>query len=107
MQRCIQNCSSCHQICERTLSYCIEQGGPHVRPEHIKLLRDCIDICGVSADFMLRSSPFHMRTCGLCAEICEACAEDCEKMGQDAMMQACAAACRRCVESCRSMSAMH
>lgn len=108
MQRCIQSCVSCHEICEQMVGHCLEMGGEHAAPDHIRLLRDCAQICQVSAAFMLRGSEFHMRTCGACAEICQACAQDCERMaGDDEMMRMCAEICRRCAESCENMSAPH
>jgi hypothetical protein len=106
MKGCISNCMSCAAVCLQTVMYCLQQGGKHAAPEHLRLLQDCVQICKTSADFMLRGSPLHTRTCGVCSEICERCATECEKMGADAIMKACAEACRRCSESCRKMSAM-
>jgi hypothetical protein len=107
MQQCITNCLDCHAICVQTIGHCLEMGGEHASKGHITTLQDCAQICAASADFMLRSSPFHAQTCGVCAEVCDACAEECERMAQgDAMMQACAESCRRCAESCRRMAAM-
>src|SRR3954468_21605915 len=48
--------------------------------------------CNRSRDFMLRGSPLHHSTCGLCAEACERCAESCERFDDDTM--------RRCAEEC-------
>lgn len=76
-------------------------GGEHARPEHMKLMLDCADICRTAADFMLRGSPRHGMICQSCAEICEACAEDCERIGE---MTECVEACRACAESCREMA---
>jgi hypothetical protein len=105
MEQCIQNCQDCHKICLSTLfSYCMEQGGQHARPEHIRLLLDCAEICQTSADFMLRGSDFHVRTCGICAEVCARCATECGLFENDARMQDCAEVCRRCAEFCRQMA---
>jgi uncharacterized protein DUF326 len=106
MQRCIQECLNCHSICMATISYCLQKGGMHAEASHIGLLLDCVEICQTSANFMLRGSPLHARTCGVCAEVCDRCAEDCERMGDDQPMQNCAEACRRCADSCRRMSTM-
>ena len=107
MQECIDNCTACHAICVTTINHCLQLGGRHAEASHIRLLQDCAQICALSADFMLRASPFHQRTCGVCAEICERCAEECERLAEgDEQMRACAAACRRCAESCRRMSHM-
>jgi hypothetical protein len=104
MRACIQECISCHKICLETITHCVEMGGEHARPDHIRLMLDCAEICQTSANFMLRMSNFHTRTCGVCAEICERCAEDCARFTDDAMMQQCAQACRSCAQSCREMS---
>ena len=106
MQQCIQECLSCHSTCLATVQYCLQMGGSHAEVHHITTLLDCAEICQTSANFMLRGSELHTRTCGVCAEICERCAQECERMGDDAQMRACAEACRRCADSCRRMSTM-
>lgn len=106
MKGCISNCLSCSAVCLQTVTYCLQKGGKHAALDHIRLLEDCVQICKTSADFMLRGSPLHARTCAVCAEVCERCAAECDKMGDDVVMKACADACRRCAESCRKMSAM-
>ncbi len=104
MEQCIQNCTDCHHICLETVSHCLEMGGEHAEVNHIRLLLDCAEICQTSANFMIRGSEFHARTCGVCAEICERCAADCERFGDEFMNQG-AQICRRCAESCRQMAA--
>jgi hypothetical protein len=104
MQECIQACTTCHGICLETITHCLQKGGRHAEPGHIRLLMDCAQICQTSADFMLRGSDFHTSTCGLCAEICERCAASCDQFGDDEMMKRCADACRMCAQSCREMA---
>jgi hypothetical protein len=106
MQRCIQECQNCASICIETVQHCLKMGGEHARPEHIRLLLDCIEICQASANYMLRGSPLHTQTCAVCADVCARCAEDCERFTDDEMMQACARACRSCEASCREMAQM-
>lgn len=107
MERCIQECLNCHSICTSTVIHCLGIGGQHASPQHITTLLDCAEICQTSANFMLRDSPIHSRTCGVCAEACERCAVECEQMANgDQQMLACAEACRRCAESCRQMAQM-
>ena len=107
MQMCIQNCTLCYQTCSRMITHCLEKGGPHALPQHIKTLMDCAAACAVSADFMTRGSELHSRYCGACAEACVACAVSCEAMTDDEMMKMCADVCRRCAESCQKMAAHH
>lgn len=104
MQECIDRCHSCQEACFETISHCLEMGGKHAEPEHIRMLMACAEICETSARFMLLGSEHHTRTCDVCAEICAACAEDCERFTEDGTMQRCADACRRCAESCRQMA---
>ena len=106
MAQCIDNCTRCHAICVETIRHCLEKGGKHAAPDHIRLLQDCAQICATSADFMTRGSPFHRLTCGACAEICQQCADDCERMAEgDQQMLQCVEMCRRCAASCRDMAA--
>lgn len=105
MDQCIQNCADCHRICLETAMQCLQMGGKHAEVAHIRLLLDCANICATSADFMIRGSELHARTCGVCAEICARCAEDCESLGaDDDLMKRCAEICRRCAESCNQMA---
>ncbi len=104
MQKCIDNCLDCHSVCTETVNYCLQKGGPHAEPNHIRLLLDCAEICQTSADFMLRGSDLHHETCGVCADVCEQCAADCDHFGDDKVMKACADTCRKCAQSCRQMA---
>lgn len=103
MKDCTQMCWECRATCQETLfNHCLEEGGRHVAPDHVRVIMDCIEICQTAADFMTRNSPLYLATCAACADICEACARSCEKIGGDHMNR-CAEHCRRCAESCRAM----
>jgi hypothetical protein len=86
------------------VAHCLEKGGRHAEPQHIRLLLDCAEICQTSANFMVRGSDLHAATCRACAEVCERCADDCERMADDEMMRRCAEICRRCAASCAQMA---
>jgi hypothetical protein len=105
MRRCIDECVRCHEVCLSTVPYCLEQGGRHSAESHITLLLDCADACQAAADFMLRGSPLHTRSCSMCAEVCRRCADECAGFEADEVMRACAQACERCAESCEQMAA--
>ena len=104
MRECIANCQECHAVCLETTVHCLQMGGQHAEAGHIRTLLDCAEICQTSANYMLRSSPLHHLTCGVCAEACTRCAASCEAFGDDRMMQSCAEVCRRCAESCERMA---
>jgi hypothetical protein len=105
MRECIRLCLECHAACIETATHCLMLGGAHPEAEHQRLLLDCAQACAVSADFMLRVSPYHSRYCGTCATLCKACGDDCERLAQgDSTMLRCVEICRRCEASCREMS---
>lgn len=103
MQTCIDNCLECASTCEKTLAFCLSQGGSFAEAKHISLLMDCVDICLTSARSMTRGSEHHSVTCRACADICRACADECNAMEGD-VMKRCASVCERCATSCESMA---
>lgn len=104
MRSCIEECTDCASVCIETITHCLTKGGKHAEANHISLLQNCADICETNAQFMLRGSELHTRTCEVCAEVCEACAKSCDSLGTDDFMKRCAEACRNCAASCRQMA---
>lgn len=104
LQDCIAACQRCHEVCLRmATTVCLEKGGKHTNPEHLRLMFNCAEICQTSANFMLSQSPLHAVVCSACAKVCTACAENCEDVGD---MDDCVRACRECAEHCNAMKAM-
>ena len=107
MEQCIQECLNCYSLCTATAAHCLGMGGQHASRQHQTTLLDCAKACETSAEFMLRGSPIHARTCAVCAEACRACEQACRSMADgDQVMLQCAEACRRCAESCERMAGM-
>jgi hypothetical protein len=105
MQACIDNCQECYATCTETAQHVL--GSPGKTPAMAGLVRtllDCAESCRTSAGFMLRGSPQHHLTCGVCAEVCRACEQACREAGDDKLLQACADVCRKCAESCERMA---
>ena len=101
-QDCIEACLRCYRSCyEMAMTHCLEQGGRHVEPQHVRLMMSCAEICNAGARFMFMRSPHAVHECRECAEICLQCAAECDALGN---MEDCAAECRRCGESCRVMA---
>jgi len=95
---------TCRDVCQTTFfSHCLESGGDHLNPSHVKIMLDCIAICQVTADSLRRSSPMHAYICKLTALVCDQCAKSCEAVG-GMEMQNCAKVCRDCAASCRDMA---
>lgn len=95
------NCLESHQRCEYLIAHGLTGAKP-LEPAHLALLRDCSQICLITADFMIRESRHHVLLGGACAEICRACADMCDTFTDDESMKHCAEACRRSAESCAS-----
>ena len=107
VDRCIEACQSCHEICVESVHHCLHLGGKHAEADHIGLMLDCAAICLTDAEFMMRSSPLHHEVCAACAAVCEACARSCEALADERQMRLCADQCRRCAELCREMAKAH
>lgn len=102
---CIQKCWNCRNACQQIFfNHCLKKGGKHVEESQAKIMIDCIQICQIAADFMIRQSEYHHEICAACAAICAACAEACAAMAEDTEMQKCAEACKECAEACQSMA---
>src|SRR3569623_1284761 len=99
LQDTLHKLSQCHDLClSMAMTYCLERGGDHARPQHIRLMMDCETICALAHDAILRKSQFHTGILTLCADICETCGQACAALGQ---MEACVAACQACTDACR------
>ncbi|HEX3078214.1 MAG TPA: hypothetical protein VHQ24_15245 [Lachnospiraceae bacterium] len=67
------------------------------------LLRDCADICTLTAKYVARDSCFAKRSAVLCAEICVVCGNECTKFN-DQMSQHCAMVCFNCARHCNEFA---
>lgn len=92
----------CHATCQSmAMTHCLEMGGEHARPQHLRLMLDCAGFCAFTADALGRKSQFQTRFAALCAEVCQTCGDDCAAIGN---MEECVASCRDCVTVCRELS---
>jgi hypothetical protein len=104
IQKCIDACGNCYEVCAATFKHCMDMGGPHALPKHINTLKDCMDICKMTQDFMLRDSEHLKCIADECEKICELCAQSCEETDpNDEQMKACVAACRQCATACKDI----
>jgi hypothetical protein len=103
---CSDICAQCHATCENLIQHCLTKGGKHTDPNHIKLLRDCAEICQTCANFCIRKSNKCGPVCTACAIISKACADSCLKVdSNDEMMKKCAELCKKCAETCENCQA--
>jgi len=98
----IKSLQHCHATCSSmALTHCLEMGGEHSRPQHLRLMMDCAALCAFTADALGRKSQFHNRFAALCADVCETCEKDCAALGD---MEECVRACRDCALRCRDIA---
>jgi hypothetical protein len=81
--------------------HCLEMGGEHARPQHIRLMLDCAAICAFTSDAIARKSQFHNRFAASCADVCNTCADDCDNIGG---MAKSVEICRSCATACTDLA---
>ena len=98
----IEALQHCHATClSMAMTHCLEMGGEHARPQHLRLMLDCAGLCAFTADALGRKSQFHNRFAALCADVCETCEKDCAALGD---MKDCVQACRDCARLCTEIA---
>ena len=103
-QDCIEACTACSQTClQMAMTHCLEMGGAHAEPSHMRLMLDCAAVCELAARLQLGASEFADDFCALCAEVCLACADSCDGLEG---MEDCAQTCRDCAAQCETRSGM-
>jgi hypothetical protein len=104
MEQCIDACTRTHQVALTVSGHALRHGGEENSNHLIRVLSDCVEMCQTAANFMLRGSPNHKKTCGLNAEICREVARECGKF-DDEPMNKMARVATECAESCEKMAA--
>jgi hypothetical protein len=95
----------CETVCEHMTTLVYSFPDLQLRVTQMRLLRDCADICTLTARFVARDSFFARHAAHLCAHICEACANECLRFS-DQHSQHCAQVCFRCARECRTFAMM-
>lgn len=94
----------CEVMCEHMISHLLMHSQDlHLRHRQLQLLRDCADICTVTAKYLARHSSYSKSIAGLCASICEACGNECARF-TDKESQKCAHICLHCAMECRAFA---
>ncbi|HEX2582145.1 MAG TPA: four-helix bundle copper-binding protein [Dongiaceae bacterium] len=104
-RKAVETCLRCYRICiDMMASMCLEKGGEHAKPDHLRAMLTCAELCRATAAVLLLKSRHHAELCQECAEACDDCAESCAALDE---MEDCVEVCRECAEACRAMSRLH
>ena len=103
IEECIQHCIKCFQGCTEGIPHCLDKGGKHAEPSHIKLMMETADMCNINASFLLQEAKHAKEHCKLCATVCEDCSEACGSFSDDSKMKMMSENLKKCADSCRNM----
>ena len=82
----------CEAVCEHMTTLLKGHPNVHMRTRQLLLLRDCADICTLTAKYIARYSSFAKHAAHLCAMICQECGTECSRF-PDPESQHCAQVC--------------
>ncbi|WP_218059069.1 four-helix bundle copper-binding protein [Orenia metallireducens] len=99
LTRLLTTIQDCEMICEDMTSYVMRRPNFQTRIRQLELLRDCADICALTAKYIARDSYFARDIAELCADICMACSRECAKF-PDQPSQHCSRVCYNCAQEC-------
>lgn len=97
----VKTIQDCEATCEHMTNHLKKMADFKIRSRQAMLLRDCADICGLTAKFIARGAMFARQAAALCACICESCGQECARF-PDQMSQNCARVCLHCARECRA-----
>lgn len=104
-ERLVNVIQDCEAVCEHMTTHLKRRPDVQMRTRQLMLLRDCADICGLTAKYVARNSAFARHAAHLCAMICEACGAECARF-PDPESQNCAQVCMNCARECRAFAGM-
>lgn len=99
----IHSLHHCETTCEHMTTFLKMRPDAQTRARQLQLLRDCADICSLTAKYIARHSTFAKSSATLCATICEVCGNECLRF-PDTESQNCGQICLACARECRAFS---
>lgn len=95
----VRTLQDCEASCEHMSHYIKRLPDYKERFRQAVLLRDCADMCALTAKTLARHSLIGVDAAEICARVCEACSRECAKFN-DPMSQNCSRICRHCAREC-------
>lgn len=99
----LETLQHCEATCEFTAAMIGQGGEASQRHMQIAMLRDCADICALTAKCVARQSGFAKAFAQVCAQVCEICGKHCLQH-PDELSQKCGKTCLHCAQECRTFA---
>ncbi len=100
----VMSVQDCAAVCEHMTHHLMHMQ-MEGRVSQAMLLRECADICELTARFAAREAVYARNVAALCGDICQACGTECMSYPDD-MSQHCGMICLDCARHCRSYATM-
>ncbi len=97
------NCKAVSAACQKTVDYCNDKKGKYSAASTIDALKDCIDACKVTSNFLERGSQLAPRSAAIAVDACNEGAKVCDQFKDDQQMTSCANECRKAVGNLQKM----
>jgi hypothetical protein len=89
------NCKAAAEMCQKTVDYCNDKKGNLGKASTINALKDCMDACHATGQFLERGSQLGPKSSAIALEACNECAKVCDQYKDDSQMNSCANECRK------------
>lgn len=100
----VETLQECESTCEHMTHHLkMMEEDYRARITQAMLLRDCADICDLTAKYAAKDSIFAKNAASLCAYICVMCGNECARF-PDRMSQHCAMVCFNCAKHCTAFA---
>ncbi len=105
-QACIDACLRCLRDVERYLQTCLVEAvkGKALDVETLRVCRDCIEICSLSASLLLRNDSLSPSLCLIAAQLCQRCSDVCRADSSQPLARKASISAELCAESCRTFA---
>lgn len=96
-------CQDGQYHCDLLIDYCLRKGGAWSKLDKISILRDCSDICQMSANLVGRDSKFAKKACALCSAACNDVKAAMADLPEDQYVENCLKSVHECGTQCNGV----
>jgi hypothetical protein len=104
MRQCARECLDAAMAFTEWEAACLETDGARADAAILAMVKDCAEMCRLTAESTLRGSACRGMIAHAAALACTRCAEDCVRSGGDRSLQRCADGCVWAAAACRRIA---